>query len=469
MPLDQVQQHKFQIMPSMTEEQYQSLKDDIRANGVLDPIDFDQDGCIIDGTHRFEIWSDLIEEGVDMDMFPRRDLTFATEFDRLAYSLSKNLQRRHMTPAQRQELAIKLRKPPYSWTMQRIAEQLRVSVKTIWYDLDYADDATKAELAELNSVVGVDGKVYPTTKMQVSVPVYVSAEKSERQLNAGVQGALAVEGDTKREQLQEKWRVQPNQLWVIPSKSASGASHRVMCGDATDWQSCVSVLFDGHSASMLWTDPPYGVKYVGKTQDALTLESDNEEGLEQLLKQAFTHAMLAVAESSPFYICHPPGPISWIFGDVLRALNWRMHETLVWVKDSMVLGHSDYHLKHEPIYYGWLPGAVGRPGRGSGADSKWYGNDAQVSVFEVPRPKRSDTHPTMKPTELIVKHILNSSAYGAVIYDPFWGSGSTACAAEQVGRVCYAVEIDPESVAVGLDRLSLMGLEPRLVDRPYAD
>ncbi len=120
------------------------------------------------------------------------------------------------------------------------------------------------------------------------------------------------------------------------------------------------------------------------------------------------------------------------------ATGWHIHEELQWVKDSMVLGHSDYHLKHETIVYGFKPGE-GRHGRGA---KNWYGSDSEVSVFAVARPKASPDHPTCKPVDLITAHLLNSSRHGEVVLDPFAGSGSTMSAAEQEGRVAYCMEID---------------------------
>jgi site-specific DNA-methyltransferase (adenine-specific) len=73
-------------------------------------------------------------------------------------------------------------------------------------------------------------------------------------------------------------------------------------------------------------------------------------------------------------------------------------------------------------------------------------------------------HPTTKPTELIAQMIVNSSRSGELIYDPFLGSGSTLVAAHQLGRVGYGVEISPEYIAVALERLAMLGLEPKLID-----
>jgi DNA modification methylase len=114
----------------------------------------------------------------------------------------------------------------------------------------------------------------------------------------------------------------------------------------------------------------------------------------------------------------------------------------------MVLGHADYHHRHEPILYGHAP-AEGRWGRGAAG---WYGGHAEASVLEVPRPKASPEHPTAKPVELVRRMIANSSAPKDVVLDPFLGSGSTLIAADQLGRRCFGVEIDPRYTDVAVRR-----------------
>jgi DNA modification methylase len=138
------------------------------------------------------------------------------------------------------------------------------------------------------------------------------------------------------------------------------------------------------------------------------------------------------------------------FGVAVNAAGWQIHQSLVWVKDSMVLGHSDYHYRHEPILYGYTPGQ-GKAGRGHHRGSRWYGDNAQTSVIEVARPKRSAEHPTMKPVELILRCVRNSCPRSAIMLDPFLGSGSTL-AAELSDRVCYGTEIDPRYTDVVVSR-----------------
>jgi DNA modification methylase len=218
-------------------------------------------------------------------------------------------------------------------------------------------------------------------------------------------------------------------------------SHRLLCGDATD-PTQVAQLMAGATAEVIWTDPPYGVRYVGKTRQALTITNDCADGLAAPLGRAFAAVDAVFAPSGRFYVAAPAGPQGTLFRLALNEVGWRFHQALVWVKNSPVLGHSDYHYAHEDVLYGWKPGH-GRAGRGGHAGSRWHGGNAATSVFFVDRPARSSEHPTMKPVALISAMLENSSRRGDLVLDPFAGSGSTLIACEQLGRRCYAIELDP--------------------------
>jgi DNA modification methylase len=161
-----------------------------------------------------------------------------------------------------------------------------------------------------------------------------------------------------------------------------------------------------------------------------------------MLGEALRAATPLLAAGASFYVCSPAGPQGTSFRTALAEAGWVHRQTLVWVKNTMVLGHSDYHYRHEEILYGHLPGA-GRPGRGNHPGTHWYGGNDQTSVFMVDRPIRSELHPTIKPTALIEPMLANSSRRGEHVYDPFAGSGSTLIACEQSNRRCLAVELDP--------------------------
>jgi site-specific DNA-methyltransferase (adenine-specific) len=214
--------------------------------------------------------------------------------------------------------------------------------------------------------------------------------------------------------------------------------HRLLCGDARE-ASAHRTLLGEERPDLLWTDPPYGVEYAGKTKQKLRIQNDGAAELTDLLAAAFAQIDAVLSPGAPLYIAHPGGKRSLAFLEAFLAAGWSLRQTLVWVKDAIVLGHLDFHYRHEQLLYGFKPGE-GRLGRGGAG---WYGDDAQASVLEFDRPKASRDHPTMKPPELIERCLRNSSKPGALVLDPFAGSGSTLVACEQSGRAARLLELDP--------------------------
>ncbi len=233
--------------------------------------------------------------------------------------------------------------------------------------------------------------------------------------------------------------------------------HRVMCGDSTKKED-VAMLMAGEKARLVWTDPPYGVGYVDgfshqyspaerKRMGGMEVAGDNldEVGLQSLLTNAFTLAVAVCEKGAAWYVAAPPGPLHNVFGAVLIDLKiWR--RSLIWVKSSFVMGRSDYHYRHEPIFYGWTPGA-----------GHYFTKErTRDTIFEYKRPTQSEAHPTIKPMELVAEQMGDSTKPGELVYDPFLGSGTTLIAAEQLGRVCYGMEIEPRYCDVIVDRWQMM-------------
>lgn len=213
--------------------------------------------------------------------------------------------------------------------------------------------------------------------------------------------------------------------WVL-------GAHVLVCGDARD-ADAVDAALGGQASDMVWTDPPYGVSYVGGTSDALTIDGDDAAGLERLLRDAFPIALARCRPGATWFVTGAGlGPLAMAFGRVLSDLGLYRHQ-LLWVKDVFVLGQGDYHYRHEPIFFGWAPGAAHRPP----PDHK------QDTVWEIPRPKISREHPTMKPVALVARAIENHTARSGLVLDPFAGSGTTIIAAQITGRRAAAVELDP--------------------------
>lgn len=264
-------------------------------------------------------------------------------------------------------------------------------------------------------------------------------------------------GEAELRRLAEKWGTAPGQVWAA-------GPHKLAVGDATD-ETLVRALMDGSRAEAMWTDPPYGVAYEGGT--GLTIENDalDEDALARLLGAALRVAQAVLRPGSPVYVAHPAGPLSLTFGAVIEQAGWAFHQTLTWAKDRFVLGRCDYHFAHEPVIYASTPPGDGGP-EGGHAELPWHAPlseaEAPTTWQEIPRPSRSELHPTMKPVALVAGHLEASTAPGDLVYEPFAGSGTTIVACHHTGRRARAVELDPLYAAGTLERLAELGLEPRL-------
>lgn len=221
-------------------------------------------------------------------------------------------------------------------------------------------------------------------------------------------------------------------------------NHRVLCGDATDPDTINKKLLHDGTADCIWTDPPYGVSYVGKTKDSLTIQNDGSEGLPDLLNAAMKTIVQTARPGAPVYVAHADTE-RITFETAMTNAGILVRQNLIWVKNTIVMGRSDYHYKHEPILYGFTPGAQGRLGRGG---DQWHGDNKQSTVFEYDKPGRNAEHPTMKPVELIQAMIDNSCKPKGIILDIFAGSGSTLIAAHHSGKTARLVELDPRYVDV---------------------
>lgn len=246
----------------------------------------------------------------------------------------------------------------------------------------------------------------------------------------------------------------PAEVYVRPGDLFELGRHRLLVGDATR-EADVRRLLGGASVDLLLADPPYGVGYTGKTRRALTIANDDlgEEGTRRLVAEALRAAPLR--PGGAFYVFAPGGALHLAFLLALRDAGLAVRETIIWVKDHFVLGHADYHARHEAILYGW---------RGGGAHH-FVADRTQDTIWEYPRPARNTDHPTTKPAALIERAIQNDYRPGETVYDPFVGSGTTLVAAEIAGRRAFAMEIDPAYAQVALERwATLTGRRPALVE-----
>jgi DNA modification methylase len=239
--------------------------------------------------------------------------------------------------------------------------------------------------------------------------------------------------------------VEQGDLWIL-------GGHRLLVGDSTEPDD-VARLFDGESATLMATDPPYLVDYDGgshpqswhnrssvkdKHWDAYVDPAAGLAFFRSFLEAALPHLAPHVA----IYQWHAHKRQALVEA-AWRACGLLVHQQLIWVKARAVLTHSHFMWAHEPAFYGWVEGAP--PLHKPPANA--------TTVWAVDQIGESDgIHPTQKPVELFARPIAYHTRAGEICYDPFLGSGTSLIAAERAGRRCYGLEISPPYAQVCIER-----------------
>jgi DNA modification methylase len=235
-------------------------------------------------------------------------------------------------------------------------------------------------------------------------------------------------------------------------------NRRVICGDCTE-PDVVARLLDGAKPLLLITDPPYGIELDSEWRDRAGLngcgpaearymkhrtEGHTETTISGDTRADWSEAFALLPDLQVGYIWHASKFTSEVLAGLLR-IGFLHHQQIIWNKGRTVLTRTLYWFQHEPC---WFVRKKNAP---------WYGKAGENStVWDSPSPKfimgGSDEekfdHPTQKPMELMRRPILNHTLPDESCYDPFLGSGTALIAAEQTGRVCYGVELDPKYVDV---------------------
>jgi DNA modification methylase len=334
-------------------------------------------------------------------------------------------------------------------------------------DLDLRKDKKARELAIAdNRVSEIDLEWNP--EVLASLDADLSRFWRENELNALLKGFRDSNIDApepkldQASELQKKWKTKLGQIWQI-------GKHRLMCGDSSD-ASDVSALMNGKTARLCATDPPYLVSYDaknhpskgfsdGKNKDWKGRYADKSKA-EPLgpFYEAFLRQALAICEdNAAIYVWHASQRQVEV-EKAMRECGILVHQQIIWVKNKPVLTHSFYMWQHEPCFFGWKQGHKPKRNAGDFPTTVW-----QIDVPVLPGVE--SRHPTEKPLKLFTTPILLHTQPGDVCFEPFSGSGTHLCAAENVGRCCFAMEIEPAFVAVALERLAEMSAKPKLVSR----
>ncbi len=355
-----------------TEAQVAQIAASIREFGWTNPILVDGQSCVIAGHGRL-----LAARVLGMPQVPCIELSHLTDAQRRAYILADN----------------------------------RLALNAGW-----DEELLALELAELQA-------------LEVNLDLLGFGSEEIDSLLATLQDHSGLLPDAEPDEVPDL----PAEPITTPGEMIILGHHRLLCGDATRPEDLARLMAGGR-ADMVWTDPPYNVAYEGKTVEALTIQNDSMDNASfRAFLLAFYRAALSVTKpGGPIYVAHADSEGVNFRATMLEA-GWLLKQCLIWVKQAFVLGRQDYHWQHEPVLYGWAPGAA----------HVWEGDRSQSTILTFDRPQRSTEHPTMKPVDLVAYCLENSSRPGDVILDPFAGSGTTLIAAEKAGRIARLVELDP--------------------------
>jgi DNA modification methylase len=235
-------------------------------------------------------------------------------------------------------------------------------------------------------------------------------------------------------------------LWIL-------GSHRLLCGDSRSDDDYARLL-EGASADLVLTDPPFNVRVDG-----------NVSGLGKVRHEEFAMASGEMSEAefiaflSTFLGCAKAhsrdGAILFVFMDwrhlfeltcAGRQQDLLLKNLVVWAKDNAGMG-TFYRSKHELVF-------VFKNGDGSHINTFELGQHgryrtnvweyAGVNTFRAGRLDELAMHPTVKPVAMLADAIRDVTKRGAIVLDPFAGSGSTLIAAEKTGRHARCIEFEPK-------------------------
>lgn len=242
--------------------------------------------------------------------------------------------------------------------------------------------------------------------------------------------------------------------------------HRLLCGNSTCAKD-VTRLLGGESPQIMVTDPPYGVEYDAAWRNRVGLSNSAQVGKvanddRASWAAAWNHFRGAIA-----YVWHA-GLNAGVVERSLEVVGLEPRAQIIWVKRRFAISRGAYHWRHEACSYAIRKGAKARWVGGRKQDTVWADivdqfdthesrdlfacqvsrdsvyafGAAATTVWEMPNDAAvGGGHSTQKPIEAMARPMRNHDV--ETVYDPFLGTGTTLVAAEQEGRRCFGLELDP--------------------------
>lgn len=333
--------------------------------------------------------------------------------------------------------------------------------KKIEYALSDNDRAGKYEADQLANLIGNFPDVeWDTFTVDLSDPMPIST-LIDKYKDIEQDEPPSISSDTPESKLGEIYQL---------------GRHKLLCGSATDNDAVDTLL--GAGIDMTFTDPPYNMAYSGngrQKREGIMGDDLGDSEFEALINDSIANILRKTRGG--IYICMHPKELTTL-QTAFELNGGHFQSYIIWVKNTATLGGSDYQHQYEPILYGWNKNTVNHyfvsernltdtwheidrnikfengktcisvgdirlefEGKVKG---RFRENNKYSNIWNIPKPNKSEEHPTMKPVSLVARAVINSTKEGEIVYDPFLGSGTTIIACEQTNRTCYGIELDPK-------------------------
>jgi len=398
---------EFQIFPEYSKAEFAALKRSIARDGMLVPVEIDQNNVIIDGHHRVRAWNELRAEGVKVRDYKTVIRHYRDDEHRLERAVTFNERRRHLDATQRKSVARKLRKR--GWSLRRIAEELDVGSSTIKRDVSGVPGGTP------DKVIGRDQKRYAgSTQFEVLATSQREVEQSLKAI-ASLEGNLPSRPIT-ASRLQKRADAYQVRLGVEPDGTAyDGTSWSLRCDDFRKWK------LKPNSLDVIVTDPPY-------PRNGIPLYGD----LSRFAKRHLKPGGLCVAYAGKYFLPE-------LMIELNRELEW------VWEIAIIQTSHPTRTFPKK-IFGEYRPALVFS--KGPYKPTKWM-HDVIISK----QSPEKELHRWQQSLDPVKQIIAMTSKQGDLVCDPFACSGTTGVAALSLGRSFVGCEINPKSARVGADRI----------------
>ena len=395
--------HEYQLLPPLSEEEYAALKEDIAKRGVLVPVEYDEDGNILDGHHRVKICEEL-----GIKNWPSIVRIGMSEEEKTEHVLALNLDRRHLTREQRRELVAKLREQ--GWSLRRIAEKVGISYEQARIDAG-VKNLTPA------TVIGADGKQYPATKLKPTPKPYVIVDKP-KDVERVVRAVDTVEDDipAKRVELKQLEKIAREVKKPILEEISLKEDPNIKLYNC-DFR---ELDIEPNSIDLILTDPPYPKEY-------LPLWGDLAKFAKEKLKD---HGYL-IAYSGQY---HMPEVINYLISEL----------DYIWTFCLYHVGNTQI-VNNVNVMCRWKPILIFQKGR-----TKFKQTIQDYVELDQREKTHHDWQQGLPAIQKFIEHFTNP---GDVVCDPFSGSGTTALACKNTGRSFIGSEIDTEAYNSAIRRL----------------